>query len=43
MGSKKLKSIVVTASKKNADEVLASAENLKAANKDVMVNMWRSR
>ena len=39
MGSKKLKGIVVTASKKNADEVLASAENLKAANKDVMVNI----
>ena len=39
MGSKKLKGIVVTASKKNADEVLASAEALKAANKDVMVNI----
>ena len=39
MGSKKLKGIVVTASKKNADDVLASADALKAANKDVMVNI----
>lgn len=39
MGSKKLKGIVVTASKKNADEYLASAEALKAANKEVMVNI----
>ena len=39
MGSKKLKAIVVKPTKKNADEVLASAEDLKAANKDVMVNI----
>ena len=39
MGSKKLKGIVVTASKKNADEALASVDALKAANKDVMVNI----
>jgi len=39
MGSKKLKGIVVKASKKNADDVLASAEALKAANKEVMVNI----
>ncbi|MBR7179351.1 MAG: aldehyde ferredoxin oxidoreductase, partial [Oscillospiraceae bacterium] len=39
MGSKKLKGIVVTASKKNADETLASVDALKAANKDVMVNI----
>ncbi|MBQ8355079.1 MAG: aldehyde ferredoxin oxidoreductase family protein [Oscillospiraceae bacterium] len=39
MGSKKLKGIVVKASKKNADETLASVDALKAANKDVMVNI----
>ena len=39
MGSKKLKGIVVTASSKNADDCLASAENLKAANKAAMVNI----
>ena len=39
MGSKKLKAIVVKATKKNADETLASVDALKAANKDVMVNI----
>ena len=39
MGSKKLKAIVVKPSKKNADEVLASVDALKAANKEVMVNI----
>ena len=39
MGSKKLKGIVVSATRKNPDDCLASAEALKAANKDVMVNI----
>ena len=39
MGSKKLKAIVVKPSKKNVDDILASAEALKQANKEVMVNI----
>ena len=39
MGSKKLKAIVVRPTNRNADETLASAEALKEANKDVMVNI----
>ncbi len=39
MGSKKLKAIVVKPSRKNADDTLASAEALKAANKEVMVKI----
>ena len=39
MGSKKLKAIVVRPTKRNADDTLASAENLKEANKAAMVNI----
>ena len=39
MGSKKLKAIVVRPTKRNADDTLASAENLIEANKAAMVNI----
>lgn len=39
MGSKKLKAVVVSASRKNAEHILASAEALQAVNEDVMARI----